>query len=358
MRGPNADYYDAIQRQIDRESPLVREPPPPPLPSPYSEEPPDQPLWEVNVGDIDAHGEQEVDLALNVRSDEALLQAGCAYVEHRVDIGGYGAVHACLAHAYRVGAHDSNPRSYREAMASDNAAEWHKAMVEEMNALKNNGTWRTVYLPVGRKAIRSRWVFKVKHLPDSAIKRFKARVVAQGFSQRPGVDFDETFAPMARWVAVRTVLALAAIEDMYLESVDISSAFLHSVIDMELYMKFPEGFPEEVPPDIQRQPREGDACTKLERGIYGLRQGANLWNRRLHQVLVKIGFARITSDPCVYVYLKGDIRIIIPIHVDDMTLASQSCSAILKVINDLQKYFKLRHLGPTTGLLGVVVTRN
>ena len=87
-------------------------------------------------------------------------------------------------------------------MASDNAAKWHKAMVEEINALKDNGTWRAVYLPVGKRAIGSRWVFKVKHLPDGAIERFKACIVAQGFSQRPGVDFDETFAPMAWWAAV------------------------------------------------------------------------------------------------------------------------------------------------------------
>lgn len=241
-------------------------------------------------------------------------------------------------------------------MASENAAEWHKAMVDEMNALKNNGTWRAVYLPAGQRAIGSRWVFKVKHLPDGAIECFKARVVAQGFSQRPGIDFDETFAPTARWAAVRTVLALAAMDNMHLESVDISSAFLHGVIDTELYMKFPEGFPEDVPSDVERKPGDGDACAKLEKGIYGLQQGANLWNRRLHEVLVKLGFTRITSDPCVYVYLRDDTRIIVPIHVDDMTLASKSRQAILKVIDELRGYFKLRHLGPTTGLLGVMVT--
>ena len=195
--GPNAGYYDAIERQINHESPLTRELPSPPPPSPYPEALPEQPPWEVNVGDIDVHGEQEVNLVLNVHSDEALLLAGRAFVEHGADIVGYGAVHANMVWACKVGAHDTNPRSYREAMASHNAAKWHKAMVDEMNALKGNGTWRAVYLPVGRKAIGSRWVFKVKHLPNGAIERFKARVVAQGFSQRPGIDFDETFAPTA-----------------------------------------------------------------------------------------------------------------------------------------------------------------
>ncbi|KAG5733847.1 hypothetical protein E4T56_gene4918 [Termitomyces sp. T112] len=342
MHGPNAGYYDAIQCQEDRESPLMHEPLPPPPPSPCPEVPAEQPLWEVNVGNVDNLGEQEVDLVLNQGVTSADFSTICANM-------------AC---AYKVGGHDTNPCSYCEAMAGENAAEWHKAMVEEMNSLKSNGTWHAVYLPAGWRAIRSQWVFKVKHLPDGTVERFKAHVIAQGFSQRPGVDFDETFAPMARWAAVRTVLAFAAMEDMHLESVDISSAFLHGVIDTELYMKFPDGFPEDVLPDVKCKPSDGDACAKLEKGIYSLCQGANLWNRRLHEVLVKLGFSRITSDPCVYVYLRDGIHIIVPIHVDDMTLASKSRSAILKVIDELRQYFKLRHLGPMTGLLGVVVTRD
>ena len=91
-------------------------------------------------------------------------------------------------------------------MASKNAAKWHKAICEEMNMMRNNGTWQAVYLPAGQKAISSWWVFKVKHLPDGAIKCFKARLVAHGFSQHLGIDFDETFAPTAQWVAVCTIL--------------------------------------------------------------------------------------------------------------------------------------------------------
>lgn len=357
-RDRDAEYYDAVERQANHESPLVRDPPPPPPPSPQSDAPMEEALWDINIGDVDGLGEQEVALTINANSTEAAMAVGRVFVKYGEDVGEFDALHVDSITAYKVGAHDKNPRSYREAMASDEAAEWHKAMCEEMNALKNNGTWRAVYLPPGRKAIGSRWVFKVKHLPDGAIERFKARVVAQGFSQRPGVDFDETFAPTARWAAVRTILALAAYEDMYLESVDISSAFLHGVVDADLYMKFPEGFAEEVPPDVEQKPGEGPPCAKLEKGIYGLKQSANLWHKRMHEVFLKIGFSRITSDPCVYVYLRGEVRIIVPIHVDDMTFASKSRSAILKTIAELRKFFKLRHLGPTTALLGVVVTRD
>lgn len=180
--------------------------------------------------------------------------------------------------------------------------------------------------------------------------------MAQGFSQCPGVDFDETFAPTTCWAAVQNILALAALDDMHLEFVNISSAFLHGVIDTKLYMKFPKGFLEEVPPDIQHKLGEGLSCAKLEKGIYGLIQGTNLWNKYLHSVLFILSFTRITSNLCIYVYFQDGVYIIILIHIDNMTFALRS--AILKVISELCKYFHFCHLRPTTALLGIVATHN
>ncbi|KAG5715319.1 hypothetical protein E4T56_gene14598 [Termitomyces sp. T112] len=327
-----AEYCDALLCQENQESPLICKPPLPLLPSPYPEPPLEQPLWNIDVVDANEHGEQEVALVLNVDSDDALLLPGRTFVEHGADFGGYDALSTNATMAYKVGTHNMNPCSYKEAMASNNAAEWHKAMCDKMNTLKSSGTWWPAYLPTGCHAIGLQWVCKVKHLPNDTIDRFKAHLIAQGFSQQPGVDFDKMFAPTAHWAAVQTVLALAAVDDMHLESVDISSAFLHGIVDMELYMKFPEGFPEDVLPDIKHQPGKGDVCAKLLKSIYGLKQGANLWHKCMHEVFLSIGFSHITSDPCIYVYIRNNVRIIIPIHVDDMTLASKSRPAILKVI--------------------------
>lgn len=133
---------------------------------------------------------------------------------------------------------------------SKDAAEWHHAMCKEMNSLKNNSMWWAVYLLSGCCAIGLCWVFKIKHLLDVAINHFKAQVVAQSFSQHPGIDFTKTFAPTAHWAAVCTVLALAAIDNMHLESVNVSSAFLYGDIDAELYIKFLKSFSKEVPSDI------------------------------------------------------------------------------------------------------------
>ena len=262
---------------------------------------------------------------------ESLISTGRTFVQNGPD----GAVHGRYASsldsdgpatALKVGAHDTNPRNYREAMATDHAAEWYEAMCLEMNNIERNGTWRVVYLPAGGRAIGSRWVFKVKHLPDGSLDKFKARVVAQGFSQRPGLDYlpDETYAPTAQWSAIRTVLAIAAVEDMHLESVDIRAAFLHGIMpeEMEILMNLPEGFPAKPDPSIIKRPGDGRPVARLLKGLYGLKQGAYLWHKRMHEVFMQIGFKRIVADPCVYVYICDNTHIIIPIHVEDMTIAS------------------------------------
>jgi hypothetical protein len=101
---------------------------------------------------------------------------------------------------------------------------WHQAMVREMGAHLENGTWELVKLQHGRKAIASKWVFKVKRSPGGTVERYKARLVAKGFGQCPGVDFDEMSAPTTKWAALRPILALAALENLELESIDISNA--------------------------------------------------------------------------------------------------------------------------------------
>jgi len=134
------------------------------------------------------------------------------------------------------------PSTYGQAMARSDAVQWKLAAEEELDAHSRNGTWELCDLPQGRKAIGCRWVFKVKHKADGSIESYKARLVAKGFSQRPGFDFNETFAPTAKFAAIRTILAIAALEDLHLHSIDISHAFINGDLDEEVYMQQPEGF--------------------------------------------------------------------------------------------------------------------
>ena len=203
-------------------------------------------------------------------------------------------------------------------------------------------------LPPGKRAIGCKWVFRRKRKADGSIERYKARLVAQGFSQRPGFEYGEIFAPTIRMSTMRLILAQAALEDLHMTSIDISHAFINGDLDEEIYMKPPPGF------------KEGDwgEVLHLLKSLYGLKQSARRWNKKLHSALQDLGFNRIRSDPSLYVYERGEVRIYMPVYVDDITIVSRSQPAIDQSITDLSKSFKLRNLGPTTFLLGIEIIRD
>jgi hypothetical protein len=250
--------------------------------------------------------------------------------------------------AYKTSAHDDSPKTLGEALKTPNAEKWYDAAYAEMQALLENGTFRLAKLPEGRKAIGCRWIFLIKRKKDGSIDRFKARLVAKGYAQRPGFDFTETFAPTAKWATLRAVLAMAALEDMELESVDISSAFLNGELEEEVYMQQPEGFHQGA----------RDEFLLLLKGLYGLKQSPRIWHKKLNTVLVSLGFRQVLCDHSIWVYQKDDVRVILPVFVDDMTIASKSKEAIQKLKEDLKCHFKLHDLGPITYLLGVGIERD
>lgn len=154
------------------------------------------------------------------------------------------------------------PRTYKEAMQRPDAELWRAAAEEEIQSLIRTGTIEMVKLPSDRRAIGSQWVFKVKRNSDGSIERYKARLVARGDAQRPGVDFNETFAPTVRWGVLRAIFALVAQNGWHCLSADISSAFLNGDLQEEVYMRPAEGY------------RVGgkDMVWKLLKSLYGLRQ--------------------------------------------------------------------------------------
>ena len=251
---------------------------------------------------------------------------------------------------FKASTQDGEPRSFKEAIRRPGQEKqmWLEAALKEIQALVENGTFELVELPEGAKAIGSRWVFKVKRNADGSIERYKARLVAQGFSQRPGSDYHETFAPTPRWAALRTVLVLAAFEDLHLESVDISSAFLNGRLKELVYMRQPEGFEE----------RGAGWVWRLKRSLYGLKQAGRVWHETLNEKLEEMGFKRILCEHSIWVFGRGDSRILIPVFIDDMTIAAKSQSEIDRIKSELKTHFKLRDLGPTSFLLGVQIDRD
>jgi Reverse transcriptase (RNA-dependent DNA polymerase) len=240
------------------------------------------------------------------------------------------------------------PTTYRMAVNGPDRVHWKRAAEEEINTLVANGTWEVVDRPPDVKPLRPGWVFKVKMNPDGSIEHNKGRLVAKGCAQRPGLDYTEVSAPTFRPAALRLILALSAAEDLHLRSIDISSAFTYGELEEDIYKFQPEGFHEGGPNKV----------LKLRKSLYGLKQAARQWNKKLHGVLKGMGFKRLESDRSLYLYLRNDVQITVPVYIDDITLASKPTSAVDKVVGELGQHFKLRDLGETKFLLGVEITRN
>jgi hypothetical protein len=255
--------------------------------------------------------------------------------------------HEALEHAFVAGTDASKPKLFWEAMQRLDANLWYKAAVKEMQAHIENGTWELVKLPPRRKAIGSKWVFKVKRNADGSIKRYKACLVAQGFSQRPGINFDKTSAPTGKWAALRTIFALAALEDWELKSINISNAYLNGELrDVKVYMCQSEGFDN----------CNGTWAAHLLKGLYGLKQGSRKWFKHLEEVLLQLGFSCICADGLIFIWANNNMRVICLVFVDNITFASKSKAKIAELKAAIAQHFKLCNLGPTTFQLGVEIT--
>jgi len=247
-------------------------------------------------------------------------------------------------------------RTLAEAMMCPDAEKWLEVVYAELQAHIVNGTWELAELPPSKHVIGSRWVFKVKRKPDGSIDKYKGQIVAQGYSQVPGIHYGEVFASMARMAAMRAIIALAAIEDLELKTVNISTAFLNGDIDREIYMKVLEGLEVDGEPALGEDPKKW--VLWLLKGLYGIKQGPRIWVLKLHLVLTEISFKCTDCDYSVYIYRRDNVKVILLIHVDDLLIASNSCNAIQKVKSDLASQFKIHDQGPATSILGIKIERN
>jgi hypothetical protein len=234
-------------------------------------------------------------------------------------------------------------------MCSPDRDKWLAACIDEIRAHTENGTWEWAELPPDTSPVGSRFVLKIKRTEDGSVERFKARLVAQGYSQRPGWDFMENFAPTIRLSVVRAIFALVAAEDMECDSLDITTAFLNADLDETIYMRPPPGYE-------QYSASGKKLYCLLHKAIYGLKQGSRQWYLKLSEVMKAIGFTKVRSEPCVYVFDRDGDKVIVPSYVDDLHIAAKSKEAVEQVKQELGRYFKLCDLGPTKWFLGIHIT--
>ncbi|KAL0374404.1 UNVERIFIED_CONTAM: Retrovirus-related Pol polyprotein from transposon RE1 [Sesamum radiatum] len=225
--------------------------------------------------------------------------------------------------------------------------EWESAMKDEIVALEKNNTWTVVDLPKGKRAIGSKWVYKVKLNPDGSVDRYKARLVAKGYNQVEGVDYIDRFSPVAKAVTVRTLLAVASSFAWPIHQVDINNAFLHGFLEEDIYMLPPDGY--SIP--------AGKVC-KLRRSLYGLKQASRQWNRELTDKLLGYGFSQSPHDYCLFTKNTDTGLLILLVYVDDVLLTGPSLSQINAAKEFLDSEFTIKNLGPAKYFLGLEIARS
>ena len=234
-------------------------------------------------------------------------------------------------------------------MASPNSQNWKSATDAEMDSLIKNGTWELTDLPAGKSVIGSKWVFKTKINPDGTFSKFKSGLVAQGFSQRHGIDYNEVFAPVVKHESLRTFFAIANQYDLEVHQMDVNSAYLNGDIDAEVYMKQPEGYVD---------PNHPNKVCKLRKGLYGLKQGARCWNKKIDKFLKSEGFVASDADPCIYVKRKKGKICILALYVDDTVIATNCKRMLADIKRKLCGQFHMEDLGEVKYILGMMVKRD
>ena len=230
---------------------------------------------------------------------------------------------------------------------------WEKAITKELATLKTAGTWRLEEAPPGANIIGSKRVFKAKKDAAGNIARYKARLVAQGFSQIDDVDYDDTFAPVAKLASSHVLIAMANQLQLTLHQVDIKGAYLNGVLreDKILYTQHPPSY---------KAPDAGKRVLRLQKALYGLKQAGRRWYQTFSSILSSLGFTQCSVDQAVYHKTgaaAGDL-IVIAVHVDDCTIAASQPRLVEDFKTGLSKHVEVTDLGELHWMLGIEVKRD
>jgi len=219
----------------------------------------------------------------------------------------------------------------------------------ELESMYSNSVWQLVDLPEGVKPIGCKWIFKRKRGADGKVETFKARLVAKGYTQKEGVDYEETFSPVAMLKSIRILLAIAAYFDYEIWQMDVKTAFLNGYLDETIYMDQPEGY------IVEGQQQK--VC-KLQRSIYGLKQASRSWNIRFDEAVKSYGFDQNIDEPCVYKYKKEEKVVFLILYVDDILLIGNDVGMMTDVKEWLASQFQMKDLGEASYVLGIKIIRD
>ena len=228
-----------------------------------------------------------------------------------------------LPRAYALSAtHTPLPTSYNDILALADKDEWLQATDAEIASLIEHGTWELVPLPAGRRALKNKWVFRLKTDESGNVTRYKARLCACGYNQVAGIDYKEIFSPVVRTESFRMFLALVAGRDMDCIQMDVVTAFLNGSVEEDVYMRQPPGYEDPACPD--------HVC-RIIKNLYGLKQAPRVWHKTIDPFLKSLGFQPLAADPCLYYQWTDGKLSLISLYVDDLAIASDSPSTIAHI---------------------------
>ncbi|KAL0561798.1 hypothetical protein IC582_002241 [Cucumis melo] len=238
---------------------------------------------------------------------------------------------------------NNEPNTYDEAKQQ---TIWIQAMNEELKALEQNNTWDMVELPKGKKPVGCKWVYKIKYNSDGTVERYKARLVAKGFTQTYGIDYQETFAPVAKMNTFRILMSVATNHGWDLFQMDVKNAFLQGDLEEEVYMTPPPGY------------FETSKVCKLRKAIYGLKQSPRAWYAKLSTFLTENNFKKSTADCSVFIRKNGDSITIILVYVDDIIISGNNNQKLKEVKEMLKRKFDIKDLGKLSYFLGIEIAHS
>jgi hypothetical protein len=225
---------------------------------------------------------------------------------------------------------------------------WRAAMQAEFDALQANDTWELVPRPPGINLVTGKWIFRHNFFANGSLDRYKARWVLRGFTQRPGIDYDETFSPVVKPATVRVVLTLALSRSWPIHQLDVKNAFLHGTLNETVYSEQPSGF---VDPS-----RPKHVC-RLNKSLYGLKQAPRAWHLRIAGHLLSLGFVESKADSSLFIYRRGADTAFLLLYVDDIVLTTSAPRLLQRIIAALQQEFSMTDMGPLHHFLGLSVER-
>jgi uncharacterized protein (DUF2164 family) len=238
------------------------------------------------------------------------------------------------------------PCNWKEAMQDP---KWRKTMFDKMRAPVKNDTWDMIPRPSDKNTVGCKWVYTTKHTPEENVERFKARLVAKGYTQKYGVDYEETFAPVAKMNIVRTLISCAVNFGWDLFQLDVKNIFLHGDLKEEVYMEIPSGF--------ENEKLKGKVC-RLKQSLYGLKQSSRAWFDRFFMVMKKLDYQQNNADHIMFIRKKEEKICILVVYVDDIVLTNNDPTEMKRIKASLAIEFEMKDLGELRYFLGIEAARS